>query len=177
MEEINLRDHFGLVGIVVKKFVKSGQLEETEEWADGMVGLARAKKEFKPELGNKFCTFAYWCILNEILKNKAYFKRHHVPAMSLDFEVAENMCQYDLTPDPQDDSGQDYIDNAELVSAIFERLNSRLAFVLRRRMMDGFLLKEVGAELGVGRERVRQMENEGLSKARKICEKLDLISC
>ena len=38
MEEINLRDHFGLVGIVVKKFVKSGQLEETEEWADGMVG-------------------------------------------------------------------------------------------------------------------------------------------
>jgi len=52
-------------------------------------------------------------------------------------------------------------------------LDDRIAHVLRMRsgmMGEPATLKEVGDELGVGRERIRQLENEGLALIRRLRE-------
>ncbi|HEX3041252.1 MAG TPA: sigma factor-like helix-turn-helix DNA-binding protein [Solirubrobacterales bacterium] len=52
-------------------------------------------------------------------------------------------------------------------------LDDRIAHVLRLRsgmMGEPATLKEVGEELGVGRERIRQLENEGLTLIRNLRE-------
>ena len=170
--EINLEDHVGLVGMVVKEFVhlKNGEyLEETEEWADGMVGLVRAKNAFKPEKGFQFSTLAVRCIRNEILKCKTYRSRHYWPEYSLDFEIRENTELHDIIPAPETNN---HIDSKDLVDKIFQLMDDRTALILRRRVMDGVTLKTVGTELSIVKERVRQIEGQGLEKARRICNRV-----
>lgn len=52
-------------------------------------------------------------------------------------------------------------------------LDERIAHILRMRsgmMGDRASLQYIGDELGVGRERIRQLENEGLMLIRKLRE-------
>lgn len=54
-----------------------------------------------------------------------------------------------------------------------DELDDRIAHILRMRagmMGEPVTLKEVGEELGVGRERIRQLENEGLTLMRYLRE-------
>ena len=169
MNNINVREHFGLVGLIVSRLVQlqPGQLmEETEEWGDGMVGLARAKNEFKPELGNKFCTFAYWCIRSEVLRGRAYRARHYTPALSLDAELSNELTLHDMLSAPENTTEQ--VDAKDLINVVFRRIPRNMANVLQLRFMQHITLKEIGDELGICKERVRQIEQDGLSKAYKV---------
>jgi DNA-directed RNA polymerase sigma subunit (sigma70/sigma32) len=52
-------------------------------------------------------------------------------------------------------------------------LDDRIAHILRMRsgmMGEAASLQYIGDELGVGRERIRQLENEGLALIRKLRE-------
>jgi len=172
MSDIDLKEHFGLVGMITGQFVqlKPGQnLEETDEWGDGIVGLVQARNSFKPELGWKFSTLAYRCIRNSIIKGKTYRLRHFWPELSLDFSVDDNVDLHDLVPAPKT---KDQIDLEDLIETLFNNLDEKLVYVLKRRVMDEVILKDVGQELGVGRERIRQLENEGIEKARKVCKRM-----
>jgi RNA polymerase primary sigma factor/RNA polymerase sigma factor len=164
---INLQDHFGLVGKITKKYIRlqPGQrMDETEEWGDGMVGLVEAGKAFKPELGFQFSTFAYWCIRNSILKGITSRALHQRPSISLDdtFVAAAKK-----------DKGIQQFDAEDLTKTIFQLMDRRTKFVLQRNVMEGVVLREVGEEMGICKERVRQLRNAGLEQARKICERLN----
>ena len=172
-EEIDLREHFGLVGMITNQFVRLqlGQsLEETEEWGDGIIGLVQAKNSFNPKLGWQFSTLAVKCIRNAILRGKTYRSRHFWPELSLDFEVDDGANLYDLLPAKD----KEQIELEDMVEVILDLLDEKLSYVLRRRIMDEVILKDVGKELGVGRERIRQLEDEGLKKAKKVCKRIGL---
>ena len=162
---INLQDHFGLVGKITSKFVRlqlGQRLDETEEWGDGMVGLVEAGKAFKPELGFKFSTFAYLCIRHAILKGKSYRDSHQRPTYSLDDTITVA------------DKKTINIDAEDLVQTIFQHMqNHRMKQVLRRNVMDGVVLKEVGVEMGICDERVRQLRKAGIKQAHTIYERLN----
>lgn len=61
--------------------------------------------------------------------------------------------------------------NAPLCEAISATLSERSAFIIKKRfgLIDGIpsTLEEIGQELGLSRERVRQILEKGLSKLRK----------
>ena len=66
-------DHFGLVSLIAQKYttLRPGEaIEDTEEFADGSVGLTTALKDFEPERGFKFSTPAWRYITNAILTGK-----------------------------------------------------------------------------------------------------------
>ena len=90
---INPQKHLGLVATLAAKFgnPQPGQeLEELEEFGDGLDGLYHAIDHFKPRLGNKFSTYAYWCIRGFILKRKKMRKQrgsHKILALP-EFEIA-----------------------------------------------------------------------------------------
>ena len=55
---------------------------------------------------------------------------------------------------------------AEL-SSVMATLDEREQYIIRKRFMDGWALSEVGDELGITKERVRQVQNEALGKMRR----------
>ena len=181
--DINVQDHFGLGAWIARKYadLKPGQLlEETDEWADGMVGLTNAWIGHDPSMGYKFSTFAYYCIRNEILRNKTYRDRHRIHTVSLDAEVTKDkdhrstLRLHDFYPVP--DRGMEQVDAEDFTKSCFRNFDDRMKFILRRRLMDDLTLHEVGKEVGLVRERVRQIEKKGLEKLRRYCERTH-VSC
>lgn len=62
-------DNLGIARLVANKFVGKQDkfhLEDTEEYADALVGLVKAEQTYKPEVG-AFSTWAYSLCRNEIL--------------------------------------------------------------------------------------------------------------
>lgn len=59
-------------------------------------------------------------------------------------------------------------DEARFLGVALEKLPERLRFIVRARFYSGLRLREVAAELGVTRERARQLEGRALKLLREI---------
>lgn len=93
-------------------------------------------------------------------------------AMKINVVDGENEDQ-DNTVDPAPDACERIETeetNASLHAAI-NRLSPIQRQVIRRRFFGGETLKTVGASLGITRERVRQIESEGIKRLRAMLEK------
>ncbi|MBI2631045.1 sigma-70 family RNA polymerase sigma factor [Candidatus Nomurabacteria bacterium] len=58
----------------------------------------------------------------------------------------------------------------EQILTEFEKKDKRLAEIIRKRWLEGKTLREVGNEINLSRERVRQLEDRGLVKLKKIAK-------
>lgn len=76
-----VENNLGLVSSIASKFLNRGT-EYEELFQIGCLGLAKAAKNFKPELGYKFSTYAVWLIKGELLRyfreNNTVYIPHHV---------------------------------------------------------------------------------------------------
>ena len=176
MNDIDVQDHFGLVGLVAGPFakVRCGQcLHDTDEWGDGMLGLAQAKIAFKPELGLKFSTLGTKCIFGEICKGKDYRRRHNPPIKSLDALIggkdSEDDNTYYSTLLDKNYGRMDPLEARDLVEYILSALDERTRFILRRRIMERVPLKDLARETGLSQEWIRQIEKKGIEKAARFC--------
>jgi RNA polymerase primary sigma factor len=83
----------------------------------------------------------------------------------------------DTKSDRPDTATDDHLRSAELAQAL-QRLSPRARHVVSRRFgMDGEVpqtLEEVGADLGITRERVRQLESRALRELRSVAPGLQL---
>jgi RNA polymerase sigma factor (sigma-70 family) len=145
---IDARDHWGLVKSITGKFVSGPNLCDTEEFADGLVGLAVAIQKFNPTLGNKFSTFAYPCIRNEILKGL-------VSRGKGGGEDCMTVADLDFADSRQDNS----VEVLDFAQHWLRRLPPKMKWVLAERF-NGRKFHEIGKDLGVGRERARQIYEE-----------------
>ncbi len=64
----------------------------------------------------------------------------------------------------------DIEDELELMRVALDKMSERHRYVLKARFLDGRTLKAVGIELGLTRERVRQIEGKALEKMREILQ-------
>ena len=65
---IKAEDYLPMVSSIAKKYLKRNQsVLDSEEFADGCLGLTKAINSFDPSRGNKFSTYAFALIRNEIL--------------------------------------------------------------------------------------------------------------
>lgn len=78
-------------------------------------------------------------------------------------------------PDPAD--RLEAVEAQQQISARMRRalatLTAREQEVVRRRVIDGDLLREVGRDLNLSRERVRQIERKALGKLKQVLEVID----
>jgi len=150
--------HDGLVQAVVRQ-QRLGELSFEEALQAGRIGLWRAILGFDPERGFAFSTYAWPCIKHRIWRAvKAYGQvdRTQIPLDSLE------------VPDPAVVWEGQAIRRALL--SMVDRLPSRLAYVvLARYGLQGhppFLYRQIGAALGLTKQRAHQLHAEALVRLR-----------
>jgi RNA polymerase primary sigma factor/RNA polymerase sigma factor len=166
-----IRANLRLVVSIAKRHV--GPLDNFFELvSDGNMSLIRAVEKFDYARGNKFSTYASWAIMKNFARTiPDEHKRRDRFRTSQDemFTSAEDL----RTDQYEQESSQ--LQRESQVGRILERLDEREQKIIISRFgldrnQEPLTLKEVGAEMGVTKERVRQIEARALSKLRKAAQ-------
>jgi RNA polymerase primary sigma factor len=145
--------------------------------SDGNMSLIRAVEKFDFARGNKFSTYASWAIMKNFARTipeENYRRDRFVTGHEEMFEAAADT----RTDEHEYESAQKR--NQEAVKGMLGRLDDReRRIIISRFGINGAgeqTLEQLGKELGITKERVRQIESRAQDKLRKyaIEEKLDL---
>lgn len=137
-----------------------------------MEALWRATERWVPERGATFVTFAGQCITHALwLEIKRSRAQRRIPVRELlsTSPVNSDDGYFDLPSDaktPEEILSERAVKGT--VTSLMRGLDTRRKLVIRRRYQAGATLEQIGAELGVTRERARQLEVEALGKMRRV---------
>ncbi len=163
ISKANLR----LVVSIAKRHVTADQ-NFFELVSDGNVSLLRAAEKFDFARGNKFSTYASWAIMKNFARTipseyrqRDRFRTSHDELFAITQEKRAN-------PMLEESAQQDRVAK---ISRILKRLDEREQKIIIGRFgldhsREPQTLKEVGAQLGVTKERIRQIEARALGKLR-----------
>jgi RNA polymerase primary sigma factor/RNA polymerase sigma factor len=144
--------------------------------SDGNVSLMRAIEKFDYSRGNKFSTYASWAIMKNFARTIPYEHR----------QLDRFRTSLDELFSGQQDrrSNKMLLESAQLqrelqVGSILSRLDDREQKIIISRFgldhsREPQTLKEVGVEIGVTKERVRQIEARALSKLRQAARDVSI---
>ena len=163
-----------VVSIAKRHLGRRGDL--FERVSDGNYALMRAVERFDYSRGNKFSTYATWSIRNQFvrdIRDNNPRRLRFIPGRDDVFEVAidERTGEQELL-DAQEQ-------RQEAVARLLERLNVRERQVIAGRYGIGGAhaqtLTQVGKELGITKERVRQIEAVAHTKLRRLAATKELV--
>jgi RNA polymerase primary sigma factor/RNA polymerase sigma factor len=166
-----IRANLRLVVSIAKRHV--GQSDNFFELvSDGNMSLMRAVEKFDFARGNKFSTYASWAIMKNFArtipdehKRRDRFRTSQEETFSSAQDRRSDQRQLENWQSERESQ----------VGRIMERLDEREQRIIisrfgLNRSHEPLTLKEVGAEMGVTKERVRQIEARALSKLRQAAE-------
>jgi len=140
--------------------------------SDGNVSLLRAVEKFDFGRGNKFSTYASWAIMKNFARSipeEKHRRERYVTGHDELFEAA---------PDTRSDE-HEIVASAEQathkVNRLLEYLDPRERQIIRLRAgLDsgsaGMTLEKIGEQLGITKERVRQLNVRAMKKLRSLAE-------
>jgi RNA polymerase sigma factor (sigma-70 family) len=140
--------------------------------SDGNLSLIRAVEKFDYSRGNKFSTYASWAIMKNFARSIPEEKRRR------ERYVTGHEEMFEAAPDTRSDE-QDLLASAEQtkhrVNRLLEYLDPRERQIIRMRAglddnAEGMTLEEIGAQLGITKERVRQLNVRIMNKLRTIAK-------
>jgi RNA polymerase primary sigma factor len=171
-----IRSNLRLVVSIAKRHVGPSN-NFFELVSDGNMSLIRAVEKFDYARGNKFSTYASWAIMKNFARTipEENFRRDRfVTGHEEMFEAAAD----NRIDEHEYESAQRRMQEA--VKGMLGRLDDReRRIIISRFGINGAneqTLEQLGRELGITKERVRQIESRAQDKLRKIAgeEKLDL---
>jgi RNA polymerase primary sigma factor len=166
-----IRANLRLVVSIAKRHVGPSQ-NFFELVSDGNMSLMRAVEKFDYGRGNKFSTYASWALMKNFARTIPDEHRHHDRFRTSHDELFS--ATKDDRADPIEEEAVQTQRETQ-VEKILERLDEREQRIIIRRFglrrgQEPLTLKQVGAEMGVTKERVRQLEARALTKLRKAAE-------
>jgi RNA polymerase primary sigma factor/RNA polymerase sigma factor len=171
-----IRANLRLVVSIAKRHV--GPTENFFELvSDGNMSLMRAVEKFDFARGNKFSTYASWAIMKNFARTIPDEHRQRDRFRTSNAEMFTS-AEDERSDQFEQESAQ--LQREAQVERILGRLDEREQQIIisrfgLRRGDEPLTLKQVGAELGVTKERIRQIEARALSKLRRAAdeEKID----
>ena len=166
-----IRANLRLVVSIAKRHV--GPVENFFELvSDGNMSLMRAVEKFDYSRGFKFSTYASWAIMKNFARTIPDEHRYRDRFRTSHAEM------FGTTQDARSDQFEQEASQVQRefqVEKILGRLDEREQKIIIKRFglqrgEEPLTLKQVGAELGVTKERIRQIEARALSKLRKAVE-------
>jgi RNA polymerase primary sigma factor/RNA polymerase sigma factor len=171
-----VRANLRLVVSIAKRHVGQGE-NFFELVSDGNMSLLRAVEKFDYARGNKFSTYASWAIMKNFARTIPGEFRHRDRFRTSHDELLA-ATEENRGDQRAEESAQD---ERELqIERILSKLDDREQKIIIHRFgldhsVEPQTLKEVGAEMGVTKERVRQIEARALSKLRLAAEEEHII--
>jgi RNA polymerase sigma factor (sigma-70 family) len=146
--------------------------------SDGNMSLIRAVEKFDFSRGNKFSTYASWAIMKNFARSIPEEKRRR------ERYVTGHEEMFEVAPDTRSDE-QEMVSSVEQskhrVNRLLEYLEPREQQIIRMRAglddySEGMTLEEIGQQLGITKERVRQLNVRIMNKLRTIAkeQKIDM---
>jgi RNA polymerase sigma factor (sigma-70 family) len=146
--------------------------------SDGNMSLIRAVEKFDFARGNKFSTYASWAIMKNFARSIPEENRRRERYLTGHEEM------FDIAPDNRSDE-QEMLTSVEqkkvCVNRLLQYLDPREREIIRMRAglenyNEGMTLEEIGHQLGITKERVRQLNVRIMAKLRHIAkeQKIDL---
>lgn len=169
----------GLVYMTVSQLYRQGRLYswEVEDMAqEGMIGLLRAARSYKPDVGVSFSTYATKCIRNEIgsrldelSREKRAGNRSHA---SIDQVVAHGdrrgeIHLGDVIPCGMDVEAEALAITMEEIRNLLEQIGQREWYECLLRKTNGETLAEIGKSKGVTKQRIDQMVQNARNVVRR----------
>ena len=164
-----IQSNLRLVVSIAKRHVTSTE-EFFELVSDGNMSLIRAAEKFDYSRGNKFSTYASWAIMKnyartipDAFKHRDRFRTSHEEMFATTVENRGDKYEQE--------SAQQHRESQ--VDRILSRLDEREQKIIIKRFgldysQEPQTLKEVGAKMGVTKERIRQIESRALNKLRVV---------
>lgn len=157
-----------LVVSIAKKHAGQGD-NFFELLSDGNVSLLRAVEKFDYARGNKFSTYASWAIMKNFARSIPDEKHHRERYVTGHEDV------FDAAPDTRTDE-KECLASAEQashkVNRLLEYLDPRERQIIRMRAgldnAEGMTLEMIGEQLGITKERVRQLNLRAMKKLRTL---------
>lgn len=171
-----IRSNLRLVVSIAKRHVGPSN-NFFELVSDGNMSLIRAVEKFDYSRGNKFSTYASWAIMKNFARTipeENYRRDRFVTGHEEMFEAAADNRSDEHEQEKAQKQQQD------AVKGMLGRLDERERRIIISRFgiggVDEQTLEQLGRELGITKERVRQIESRAQDKLRRIAieEKLDL---
>ena len=146
--------------------------------SDGNMSLIRAVEKFDYMRGNKFSTYASWAIIKNYARSIPDELRRRDRFRTTDVDLFESKVD-GRTDQYEQETAQ--LERESQVEKILHRLDVREQHIIVSRFglapgSQPQTLKEVGLEMGVTKERIRQIEARALNKLRDAAaeEKIDI---
>jgi RNA polymerase primary sigma factor/RNA polymerase sigma factor len=170
-----VRANLRLVVSIVRKRITPVQ-DLFDLISDGNVSLLRAVDKFDYSRGFKFSTYASWAIVKNLARTvPAEYKQSTRFRTSQD-ELLDAMRDYRCDHHRMEEQQRAREDQ---VDTMLGQLNERERRIIMRRFglgenVEPLTLKELGEELGVTKERVRQLQTRAMKKLRSAAEQANL---
>jgi RNA polymerase primary sigma factor len=159
--------HLRLVVSVAKKRVRASY-DMPERISDGTFAMMHAVDRFNFALGNRFSTYATWAIYNELTqrdRREWCRRKRFVPLSYGSLAAADGESEQYEQNEARDERNR-------TVERLLRRLDRRERWIMVNRHGLGGVpeqtLKQIGMDLGISKERARQLEERAHAKLRVL---------